>query len=75
MNANADEQRRCGLRGIVAQVHLPLSQQLDNLPESDLVRKVREDFFRTGTCAFEDLCRILGHPSRAVRADDALDNS
>jgi hypothetical protein len=46
---------------------LSLSEQLDKLPESELVRKVRQDFFRTGTCRLEDLYRVLGDVSRTVQ--------
>jgi hypothetical protein len=55
MSANVEEER------------LPLSEQLDKLPESELVQKVRQDFYRTGTCRLEDLYRILGDASRAIR--------
>lgn len=55
MSANVEEER------------LPLSEQLDRLPESDLVQRVRQDFYRTGTCRIEDLYRILGDASRAIR--------
>lgn len=55
MSANVEEER------------LPLSQQLHKLPESELVQKVRQDFYRTGTCRLEDLCRIMGDASRAIR--------
>lgn len=45
---------------------LPLSEQLDKLPESEIVRKLREEYYRTGTYSVEDLHRILGDPTRIV---------
>jgi hypothetical protein len=45
---------------------LPLSEQLNRLPESEIVQKVRQDYYRTGTYRLEDMLRILGDPRRAV---------
>jgi hypothetical protein len=45
---------------------LPLSEQLNRLPESELVCRLREQYYRTGTYCIDDLYRILGDPNRIV---------
>ncbi len=45
---------------------LSLSEQLRKLPESEVIRRLREEYHRTGTYRIEDLYQILGDPGRVI---------